>query len=647
MTSVHVGIIGAGPRGLTVLERIVAHERVRPSGPIEVLVFDPNEPGVGCHDPQQSEHLSVNTVACQITQFSDPSVVCAGPVLQGPSFYQWLHEQPRAASGVAGPGVAAVADAYYPRSLFGRYLHWVFHYLCALVPAHMKVRFIKSAVTRAERGDDDQWVLSTPAGAFRADFVMLTTGHSKPARSAASGSPGRLAAGRGHATLVVDDPYPIQQKLASIEAGMTVAVEGMGLTACDVLAELTLGRGGRFVPSEATGELTYLRSGREPRLIGFSRSGLPLSARAVNQKGVSTQYRAHFLLASRLRDLRSTRQLDFVHDVLPLLLADMQFAHGEACLRERRDPLATLLFCNQFVCADAARRDALIRQYIPEADRFSWQQLVNPVPGQALATRRAFGAWLTGHLRQDLAEAAKGNVDSPLKAASDVLRDLRDTLRAAIDFGGLTEASHRWVLSEFVPVMNRVAVGPPPRRIAEMLALMEAGVLQADWGPGAACVPACVPSTSAQAPMRMTSARWPQHEATVQVLVKARVAMPGPLEDASPLMRCLLDAGHVRPFCNGSFHPGGIEVNRDFNWVSRRGDVVGNAWALGIPTEGVKFYTFVVPRSGVNSTAIVDADRAVATMLSQVRRPPAAPATAPLPTEEDASVFASVNSVFS
>lgn len=671
MATIQIGIIGAGPRGLTILERIVASERVRPSGPIDVLIFDPNEPGVGCHDPGQPEHLSVNTVACQITQFSDPSVVGAGPVLQGPSFYQWLREQPRAvtpADSVASSGVSAVADAYYPRSLFGRYLHWVFHYLCALAPAHVKVRFVRGSVTRAERGADDKWVLSSQAGAFRVDFLLLTTGHSKPARAAAArASAGDTTSARDtasardttsararsnppsvlrHATVVVGDPYPIQQKLSFIAPGMTVAIEGMGLTACDVLADLTLGRGGRFVASSKNGEQTYIRSGQEPRIIAFSRSGLPLTARAVNQKGVSIQYRARFLHATRLRELRATRKLDFAHDVLPLLIADMQYAYGEAYLRAQRDPLATMLFCNQFVCADAAKRDALINEYIPVKDQLSWQRLVAPVPPSVLTTRRAYGAWLASHLRQDLAEAAKGNVDSPLKAASDVLRDLRDTLRAAIDFGGLTEASHRWVLSEFVPVMNRIAVGPPPGRIAEMLALMEAGVLEADWGPGAVCGP----SALAGGPLRMVSARWPEQEAKVHVLIKARVVMPSPHDDASPLMRSLLDAGHVRPFQNGNFHPGGIEINRDFNWISRRGEVVGNAWALGIPTEGVKFYTFVVPRSGVNSTAIVDADRAVSKMLSLVHqkgvsRP--AVVTSPLPTEEDAFALASVNGALS
>jgi uncharacterized NAD(P)/FAD-binding protein YdhS len=653
VATIQIGIIGAGPRGLTVLERIVANERTRQSAPVEILLFDPNEPGVGCHDPEQAEFLSVNTVAGQITQFSDASVVGAGPAMEGPSFYQWLQDEPRIGRAAADRGATVSADAYYSRSLFGRYLHWVFHYLCALAPAHVKVRFIRAAVTRAECGTDDTWVLSTPVGAFRANYLFLTTGHSKPAQAkagkAGSAAQTKLASARRQATTVVSDPYPIKEKLSFVEPGMTVAIEGMGLTACDVLAELTVGRGGRFVassPNGEKGEKQYIPSGKEPRIIALSRSGLPLTARAVNQKGVSVQYQPRFLFAQKLRELRAVRKLDFNRDVMPLLLADMQYAYYEALLRERRDPVASMLFCNQFICADLARREALVEKYIPAKDRFSWDSLVAPVPDAALATRTEFRAWLATYLRQDLAEANKGNLDSPVKAASDVLRDLRDTLRAAIDFGGLSEASHRWLLSEFAPVMNRIAVGPPPTRIAEMLALMQAGVLEADWGPGAACER----SASSRGLLQVASAKWPEHKADVHALIKARVSMPSPKDDASPLMRGLLYAGYVRPFHNGNFHPGGIEINRDFNWVSRRGQAVGNAWALGIPTEGIKFYTFVVPRSGVNSTALVDAGRAVSKMLSLINRQPAvrSPVVAsPLPTEEDASAFASMHGAFS
>jgi uncharacterized NAD(P)/FAD-binding protein YdhS len=602
-----IGIIGMGPRGLTLLERIVANERHRPSGPIEIVLFEPNVPGAGCHDPAQAEFHLVNTVAGQLTLFADASVGDAGPVMEGPSFHQWLNEQNDIGAGNLLRGERASPDGYYGRGLFGCYLQWAFRYVRALAPPNLEILVEAHEVLRAHREDDEAWVLETAEAKIRVDYLFLTTGHTRPARRAA----GEPAPG-ARATLVVDDPYPVLQNLAPVRAGMTVAVEGMGLTSFDVIAELTVGRGGRFV-TDAAGNRCYVRSGREPHLLVFSRSGIPLSARAVNQKGISNQYRARFLLLQHVRDLRATRRLDFVADVLPLLVADMEYAYYDAYLHERGGAAAAADLCARLAAAGLSQRRALVERSIAPADRFSWHRLAAPVPQDALADRQAFGQWLRGHLRDDVREARKGNLGSPLKAACDVLRDLRDNLRAAIEFGALTPASHRWVLSEFMPVMNRLAVGPPMSRVSELLALMEAGVLEADFGPGAECR-----APADGAPMRL-STRWPGQAVEVDAVVKARISMHSPSDDASPLLRGLLDDGHVRLFRNGDFHPGGIDIDRQHNWVSRNGSVVRNAWALGIPTEGAKWCTFVVPRPGVNSTAIVDAGRAVAAMLDAVR----------------------------
>jgi uncharacterized NAD(P)/FAD-binding protein YdhS len=602
-----IGIIGVGSRGLTLLERIVANERQRPSGQIEILLFDPNAPGTGCHDPVQSDLHLVNTVAGQLTVFSDASVVDAGRVVEGPSFHQWLNQQSDIGAGNLLGGARASPDDYYPRSLFGRYLQWAFRYVCALAPPHVKIIVKPTEVIRAHR-DDNAWMLETAAAKMRVDYLFLTTGHTKPLHRGAA-SP----ASTGRETLVIDDPYPIQRNLAAVAPAMTVAIEGMGLTSFDVIAELTIGRGGRFITSPA-GDKQYIRSGREPRIIAFSRSGIPLSARAVNQKGISNQYRARFLLLKHVRERRAERKLDFISDVLPLLVADMEYAYYDAYLRERADAAGAAEFCEKFAGGDERERRQLVERTIPESDRFSWQRLAAPVPESALGSRNTFGQWVKGYLLEDVREARKGNRASPLKAACDVLRDVRDNLRAAIEFGGLTAASHRWVLSEFMPVMNRLAVGPPESRVSELLALMEAGVVEADFGPGA----------ERREPvggklMRISAAKWPNHSADVDVLVKARISMHSPQDDASPLLRGLLDDGHVRLFRNGDFHAGGIEIDRNHNWIGRDGGIVRNAWALGIPTEGVKWCTFVVPRPGVNSTALADAGRAVAAMLASVR----------------------------
>jgi hypothetical protein len=238
--------------------------------------------------------------------------------------------------------------------------------------------------------------------------------------------------------------------------------------------------------------------------------------------------------------------------------------------------------------------------------------MVNPIPARALQSRRQYDDWVRGFMWRDVEQALLGNLDSPLKSACDVLRDVRDVIRSAIDFAGLTEQSHRWVLSEFLPVMNRLAVGPPKERIAQLLALMDAGVVRADFGPGARSV------YDEEAGCFLVHSHWSGQSAQANVLVRARTSLPGPLEDKSPLMRKMVKRGIVKPFMNGGFHPGGITIDRSMNVVGADGAVQDSLWALGTLVEGCKFYTFVLPRPGANSTSMVDAGRAVGRMMEAI-----------------------------
>jgi hypothetical protein len=160
--------------------------------------------------------------------------------------------------------------------------------------------------------------------------------------------------------------------------------------------------------------------------------------------------------------------------------------------------------------------------------------------------------------------------------------------------------------------MNRLAVGPPKERIAQLLALIDAGVVRADFGPGARC------DFDEESASFVVRSYWPGESASASMLVRGRASLPGPLEDKSPLMRNLVAHGIVRPFMNGQFHPGGITVDRNMNVVAQDGSAQTTIWALGTLVEGCKFYTFVLPRPGANSTAMVDAGRAVGRMMDAI-----------------------------
>src|SRR5690606_33022375 len=82
--------------------------------------------------------------------------------------------------------------------------------------------------------------------------------------------------------------YPLES-LSSIPPGARVGVRGMGLAAVDVVLMLTVGRGGRFTPSEDG--LAYRASGREPRITVWSRHGRAFWPRARNEKSPDDVHR--------------------------------------------------------------------------------------------------------------------------------------------------------------------------------------------------------------------------------------------------------------------------------------------------------------------------------------------------------------------
>jgi uncharacterized NAD(P)/FAD-binding protein YdhS len=618
-----IAIIGLGPRGISVLDRIIAYARNDPHAtPLHLYLFDGKEFGPGCHTTDQGDHLLVNTVACQMTQFSDDTVRGAGPLLYGPSFADWLGSKSGRGPGVAAEHLAIDRNGYYSRALFGDYLRWGFEYLKKMTPPHVTIFLHNFASVDDLEANGEGWTVSYDGCAYPVDFVFLTTGHARKLPSEAESTlVQKVERARAHNPnlQVVLEPYPIRNAVSSVKACDTVAIEGIGLTTFDLLAQLTSGRGGSFVPcgkSEPAGRLRYRPSGKEPKILLYSRSGLPLTARATNQKGVFGQYKPKFLTMARVEELRTEvpgGQLDFEQHIMPLLWSDMQFAFYFSYLHHKHDKLTALMFSNEFMAASSAEvRQALIDKHVARRDQLSWQELVNPIPARALQSRRQYDDWLRGFMWRDHEQASLGNLDGPLKSACDVLRDVRDVIRSAIDYGGLTEQSHRWVLSEFLPIMNRLAVGPPKERIAQLLALMDAGVVSADFGPGANCV------LDEHTGHFVVRSHWNGETAAADVLVRGRASLPGPREDKSPLMRKMMQRGIVTPFLNGSFHPGGISVDRGMNVIGRDGAAQPTLWALGTLVEGCKFYTFVLPRPGANSTTMVDAGRAVGRMMDAI-----------------------------
>jgi uncharacterized NAD(P)/FAD-binding protein YdhS len=601
MKRTNITIIGMGPRGLSVLERLAAVAAARQLL-LDITLIDPGDCGAGVHTARQPQHLLINTLASQVTMFPAPSAVRHAPVCPAPSLTAWARQMGYRRVGeryyrLGGHGGYDITDGdYLPRSLLGEYLAWVFQQVAAALPAGVSLTHHRLRAVDLRRQPDGGFVVELETGYIVcSDFVFLTTGHGANLPSDLDAWLAKFA--QDHARYnsqlaFVRQVYPVEQ-LSRIGAGARVAIQGLGLSAHDVIADLTVGRGGEFIPD---GEgLRYQPSGREPQLTLCSRNCLPYAARGVNQKGVDGRHQPRWFTPDAVAALRrqalmtrGSPQLDFDRELLPLLkreMAEVYHATPGAVAVDEDTLFATLLF---------------------------------PLQDRQFASLAEFGAYFRDWLRDDLAQARQGNLASPAKAATDVLRDVRATLQAAIEHGGLTPGSHRKFLNVYHPAINRAAFGPPLRRNQELLALLDAGVVAIRSGPGSRIE---IDENDSTYVLSTKFAGGVENQ-PVDVIVIARLDGFFPETDTSLLIRNMLKRGLFRPYYNGVFHPGGIDINRDGQPLDRQGEVLSNLWALGYPVEGAHYYTYALPRPLMRSRQVLDADRCVAMMVAQMAQNP-------------------------
>lgn len=628
-----VGIVGMGPRGLIVLERLCANAAADPGArPVTVHTVDPAPAGAGrVWRTDQSAHLLMNTVAEQITVFTDASVSCAGPVVPGPNLYEWatLLAVVGEAEGYPDDVVAQARElgpnSYPTRALYGRYLRWAFRRTVETAPRHVTVRVHQdTAVELGEQGElaeqdglgeqgglgglggpGARQVLRLAGGErLLLDAVVLTQGHlaAEPApRSAARHIP---------------PGNPADVDLDAIAPGEPVALRGLGLTFFDYLALLTQGRGGTF-EERPDGRLDYRASGREPRLYAGSRRGVPYQARGDNQKGLGERHDPLLLTPRTIAALRERAaahgDVRFRRDVWPLIAREVEIVYYRTLLRRRgvsgeavEEFLRGCLRCG----AESPLEEELLRRHgIEEGDRWSWGTFESPYDAQSLSGPRQFTDWLVEHLDRDAARASGGNVGDPVKSALDALRDLRNEIRQVVDHGGLTGNSYRDELTGWYSPFNAaLSIGPPRRRIAEMAALIRAGVLE-PVGPGMRATP-----TTESDGFLISSSVVPGPPIHVTTLIEARIQDPDVRATADPLLRGLLDTGRATPYRlpnpdGDPYETGALAVTeRPSRLLDAHGRAHPRRFALGIPTEGVHWATAAGVRPGVDSVSLGDAD---------------------------------------
>ncbi|GAB2827459.1 FAD/NAD(P)-binding protein [Streptomyces daliensis] len=629
-----IAVVGAGPRGTSLVERLCASvpELLAPGDRLTVHVIDPDPPGAGrVWRTAQSGELLMNTVASQVTLFTDDSVEAEGPIRPGPSLYEWYA---RIAPGRLGP------DDYPTRALYGAYLEWVFAETLRTAPEAVTVRTHAARAIRLtetapaperEAGPEPEPAASaSPGGAAapapgtqRLDLsdgthlsglsaVLLAQGHLPTAPDARERRLAAYAREHGLTYLPPGNPADLTAELDTLAPGAPVLLRGLGLNFFDHMALLTLGRGGRFTPAPAGG-LRYLPSGREPRLYAGSRRGVPYHARGDNEKGAHGRHTPLLLTADVIERFRKRADAgdppDFLTEVWPLVAKEVETVYYETLLAAEA-PGFRPRFLD--VAHGSAEEDALLTEYgIPGASRWDWRSVSHPHARRGFTGPDDFTHWLLDALREDVAQARLGNVRGPVKAALDVLRDLRNELRQIVDHAGLAGTSRREHLDRWYTPLNAfLSIGPPRRRIEEMAALIEAGVLRI-VGPGME-VSTAEAEAEAEAGTGAFVARSPAvpgSRVVAGALIEARLPEPDLRRTADPLLAGLLRAGACRPHLADGYETGGLDVTRrPYRLVDARGRAHPYRFAVGVPTEGVHWVTAAGARPGVNSVTLTDTD---------------------------------------
>ncbi|WLQ35987.1 FAD/NAD(P)-binding protein [Streptomyces castrisilvae] len=620
-TPLSAAIVGAGPRGLAVLERLVARAAADEGGrEVRLHVIDDHEPGAGrIWRTDQPRTLLMNTPAGEVTMFSGPCDDGPARAGAGPSLGEWWQ---RAHPDEGDP------LGYAPRAVYGEYLRFVLDAVVTGAPAHVRVSCLTDRVVDlCAEGPGGRWLVRPrSADVLTVERVALTTGHSVPELLPEQRVLADFADERPHLRYVRGDSAA-DMALDDVPPTATVGVLGLGLAFYDVMSLLTEGRGGRYEEA-GDGALRYVPSGREPGIVAGSRSGVPLPARGRNQKSPDHSYRARIFTRERVRALTASGKLDFERQVLPWIMAEVNLVYFETLIRGEQGPQAAAVFVTEATRAasmDAAPEFAVARRARrfgvkdPGVDLFAWAR---PFRDEVFDGPDGYRKRLTELIEDDLAHAARGNHDGPVKAALDTLRDVRSTIRLAVDLGGLTACSHELdFLGRFVPVSSHLAAGPPRKRLQQVLALMEAGVLRI-LGPGAEFRTDAGNGTFVAASRQVTGSEVP-----VEVVVDARIPTTDIRRDSGPLITALRERGLATSYANvddeAVFDTGGLSVtSAPYHPVDAHGQPVAGLYALGIPTEHARWFTQVgSSRPGPWGEFMADADAIAQDMLAQRRVP--------------------------
>ena len=324
----------------------------------------------------------------------------------GPTFMEWWRQV-----DTNYPGPTGLA----PRGLYGKYLKFVLDVIEVNLPEHMQLKRLRDRVVDITE-DANEYVLKFGTGgeALHVDRLIVCSGY--PHRESEKYAASTASSTTRHLTSFdVLQTFQCGLSLPPNLTGRVVGIRGLGLTFYDVLSDLTIGRGGRYVYGEGT--VQYVPSGREPELIvAGSRSGFPIPMRGRADRPDNLGYVPHFFSESRVARIRARGPACFRSSYLPWITAEVNLVYLEKILgsdlyrqfREKLDASEITSNTVMHVMSELARPFGI-------EELLDLEALVAPFKGLSFGSQEEFGRAVVSAVKDDIARAEIGEFSDPIK----------------------------------------------------------------------------------------------------------------------------------------------------------------------------------------------------------------------------------------
>lgn len=591
-----LAVIGLGPRGVSTLERLTSALRAGhyPGHQLTLHLIDDAPHGGRIWDIDQTDTLCMNTPAHGMTLFSETDSTVTAPVVEGPTLYEWLQLQlaatgaPADTAGINSAKHALFAshppandllsrygtgrlvrfrpESFLPRAIYGYYVRWVFSTCLARLPEWVHVeRHIARAESVTRSDHTDTITLSTGEQLTVSAVIAVTGWQQQP-----------LSATEVRLQDAVDSypnlrwfraDNPIEQQLDRIPARADVLIRGLGMSFFDTLALTTIERGGRFLPDDTSRSgLRYVPTGEEPTFYATSGRGYPFLPQGdygqLQPPAALPRTKATIAELSARVAPGDSACIDYGRDVWPSVARDSYAAFLTVLARTQPDalrvPLAAALseVDNTPVgptvgAAGLAALDAVIAAVSTRS--FSLTRWITPLTSTYDNTEQLTDA-IARSLEFDIIEAAAGD-NSPVIAALWSVGCARKPTQVLGAEGRYTHESRVQAFDRAIALGQMACSGPPLFRTRQLLALIDAGIVQFIGAQPALKVSVNTPNEkpNGTATWSVTSHNSGGHPVTADVLVDAWVHKPT-IRQASHtrgrdgFIQSLIDGNLARPF---------------------------------------------------------------------------------------------------